>query len=263
MADNSDIAALYPPPPQYYKFFTAENVAKYNELKQDQEVSDDDISQIHDIKFLLPPKQPDKEQYRSFGELWWFQDKHVGLKESGIEQIYGETSNINKSKTENDELVPDVGDVEEIDEEEVFTKTRIEELKKMTKSVLLNFLELLGLLSKNPTLAPAKIENIRTILINIHHLLNSYRLHQSRETLIFRMQEKLAETNEEIISISQTCSNVQLKLNQLVDRIECIQQFRAAEVREKSLEPTEMQRKIKLIPKDLWQEATQSLSNDK
>ncbi len=52
------------------------------------------------------------------------------------------------------------------------------ELKKLNASLLVNFVELLRLLVEAPSEAPAKIADIRLILINFHHLLNAYRAHQ-------------------------------------------------------------------------------------
>lgn len=203
---NNEISTLYPPPPPYYKFFTPENIARYKKLKEENK-SDDEISEIPDVKFLVKPKQPQKEQYSSFGELWWFKDKIVGLKESGIEQIYPESEPITQSNDE-DEV------------EEVFTQARIDELKKMAKSLLLNYLQLIGLLVKNPSLAQNKINDIRTILINVHHLLNSYRSHQSRESLILTMQNKLNQTQKEIDTIKSTFNDVKEKLDNLVDNLQ-------------------------------------------
>lgn len=247
MADSSEISSLYPPPPPYYRFFTTENVQKYNELRKGG-ASDEEISNIHDIKFLVHPQHPEKEQYRSFGDLWWFEDKQVGLKESGIQQIYGDPEDTTKDGEEN----------ETQDEEEVFTQTRIDELKKMTKSLLLNFLELVGLLSKNPKLASVKIDNIRTILINIHHLLNSYRLHQSRETLILTMQKKLTETQESIEEIKDTCLKVESKLDLLVEKLQSVQTSQSE--KEETKEENDTTKEIYTIPKELWEEATTALA---
>jgi mediator of RNA polymerase II transcription subunit 7 len=43
-----------------------------------------------------------------------------------------------------------------------------------------------------------KVQDIRTILINMHHLINEYRPHQARETLIMMMEEQLEEMDKEI-----------------------------------------------------------------
>ena len=75
------------------------------------------------------------------------------------------------------------------------------ELKRLAKSLLLNFLELAGTLSIAPTDAAAKIADLRTIFINIHHILNEYRPHQARESAIELMQDHLDRTRRETVAI--------------------------------------------------------------
>ncbi|ODV85465.1 hypothetical protein CANARDRAFT_175928 [[Candida] arabinofermentans NRRL YB-2248] len=199
MSEQQDdlISSLYPPPPPYIKFFTNENINKVKELvKEGTPLST--IASTKDLRFLIPPEPPSRPTYRSFGDIWNFEDKFITLEESGIEQLY-------------DSLPKQVEEGEEI-----FTQERIEELKKMTKSLLLNFLEFIGLLAKNPALSYSKIEHIRIILINLHHLLNSYRLHQSREGLILKFEEKINEDLATIDKIEKTCENIENKIKMLV-----------------------------------------------
>ncbi|GME77616.1 unnamed protein product [[Candida] boidinii] len=209
MAENQEagdelVSSLYPPPPPYITFFTEDNHERLGELRREGK-TDEEISKIRDIKFLVPPSPPDRPNYRSFGDMWNFQDKPVSLEESGVPQLYESNNNVKS----------DSGDTEET-EEEVFTTERINELKKMTKSLLLNFLEFIGIISKNPTYAQEKIENIRVILINIHHLLNSYRLHQSRESLILKFEQKISEDLKSIKKINDTCDLMEKQIKRLV-----------------------------------------------
>ncbi len=191
------VSSLYPPPPPYVRFFTDKNIEKIQKLKKEGKTAEE-ISKIKDLKFLIPPNKPNKPTYRSFGDVWPFEDRFITLKESGVTQLFKGDEN------------------ENTEDEEVFTVERIQELKKLTKSLLLNFLELVGLLSKNPQHAFNKINNIQIILVNLHHLLNSYRLHQSRESLILRIEEKIRKDKETISKIEQTCENVKAKINMLI-----------------------------------------------
>jgi mediator of RNA polymerase II transcription subunit 7 len=94
---------------------------------------------------------------------------------------------------------------------------KIEELKRLLKSLLLNFLEVVGVMSVAPQEFAAKVEHIRTILINIHHLLNEYRPHQSRESLILLLENQVETKKSEIKEIEKVCLEVEEKIKELVE----------------------------------------------
>lgn len=199
-----EISILYPAPPPYYKVFTEKNVAKLNQLKQEQsldELRSNEEVESSNMKYLIPPLVPSQEVYHSFGNIWQFKDKFMSLNDAGIQQLYPDSTTVND------------------EEEDIFTIERIKELKKLTKSLLLNFLELIGLLVKNPYYINEKIEQTRVILINLHHLLNSYRLHQSREDLILRIEDKITSTLEEVEEINKTVATIEQKFEGLVEKL--------------------------------------------
>lgn len=105
----------------------------------------------------------------------------------------------------------------ELKSESEDSKFKIQELKKLLKSLLLNFLEIVGVMSVAPSEFATKVEHIRTILINIHHLLNEYRPHQSRESLILLLEKQIETKKKEIKEIEQICTDVEAKVKQLVD----------------------------------------------
>ena len=93
----------------------------------------------------------------------------------------------------------------------------------MAKSLLLNFLELVGVLSVNPEQYGRKIEDLRTLFINAHHLLNEYRPHQARETLILMMEEQLARSRAETDGIRNMKEKVDSILDGLGEQVDGLQ----------------------------------------
>lgn len=75
-------------------------------------------------------------------------------------------------------------------------------LKRLTKSVLLNFLEFVGVASIDPDGTAEKADDIETILINIHHACNEYRPHQAKEKLIQTMQTRLDQIRNETAAVN-------------------------------------------------------------
>lgn len=82
-------------------------------------------------------------------------------------------------------------------------------LKRIAKSLLLNFLELVGIMSVNPEQYQEKIQDLRTLFINFHHLLNEYRPHQARESLIQMMQNQLDRSRAETQGIMEMKEKVE------------------------------------------------------
>lgn len=199
--ETNDISILYPPPPPYIKFFVKENLDQLPKYKEEKhaaggaEVDENGEEKITSpLDFLIPPPMP-KDQYRAFGSIWQVKDRLPDLEASGLPQLY-------KKPDENNGGGPDY-------------QCKIQELRRLLKSLLLNYLELVGILSINPELFPPKVDHIRIILVNIHHLLNEYRPHQSRESLIMLLEEQLEYKKREIQHINNICQDVRDKLGKL------------------------------------------------
>lgn len=88
-------------------------------------------------------------------------------------------------------------------------------LLKISKSLLLNFLELVGILSVSPEQFEPKVEDMRNMFINAHHLLNLYRPHQARESLIMMMEEQLSRTKDEIEQMDKVKAEIEGVLENL------------------------------------------------
>ncbi|RPA74605.1 MED7-domain-containing protein [Ascobolus immersus RN42] len=164
------IDSLFPNPPSFYEHFTAENLEALKNHPAGTPLPPN-------LEYLVPPPPPTKS-YREFGAHWTIPDVLLPLKEMGVTQLYSD----------------------DIDKEGSGGKGRALELKRLAKSGLIAYLELVGLLGWSPTEANfmPKVQDIRTILINMHHLINEYRPHQARETLIMMMEEQLEQMDKEI-----------------------------------------------------------------
>ncbi len=198
---SNAISSLYPAPPPYIKFFTESNVDKLPDYVKERpapvETTSDEPVIMNELEYLIPPAMPKSQQYRAFGSVWQIKDTLPDLESMGITQLY------KKSK----------------DGEVTNYQYKIQELRRLLKSLLLNYLELVSVLTIDPSLYEAKVEHIRTILINIHHLLNEYRPHQSRESLIMLLEEQLEYKKEEIKKIEKTCEQVTQKLKQIQESL--------------------------------------------
>lgn len=90
------------------------------------------------------------------------------------------------------------------------------ELKKINASILVNFLDLVDVLVKCPDTDKRieKCNDLATLFINFHHLINELRPHQARETLrVWLCAQK--RTREEITKRLNTEMN---KMNRVLDK---------------------------------------------
>lgn len=209
MAEDDLISSLYPPPPPYVKFFTTENLDELElwKKREDEKTSDNEVeTPPGELKFLVPPKPPLGTHYRGYGNIWSFEDKLPSLKDANWEQLY----------QDNDESIT--------------SETKIKELHKLMDSLLLNFLELIGVVSVDPAKFEPKIKDISLILININHLLNTYRPHQSRESLIMLLKKKIDSKRLEIETMDKTAAKIKTRIKKLTEIDEVDYKQEASEV---------------------------------
>ncbi|KAK9383126.1 MED7 protein-domain-containing protein [Kockiozyma suomiensis] len=138
-----------------------------------------------------PPPPLPGPRYRSFGMTWDTTDALPPLSAAGIKELF---------TTSADPADPSY---------------RVSELSALTKSLLIKYLELLGLMSTAPELFPPLVEDIRTILLNMHHLLNEYRPHQARESLILMMEDQLDRKLAQTEASKQACQHMEHVLSSL------------------------------------------------
>lgn len=111
MTEESSLSSAFPPPPKQFELFTAENIEAF---KRDPESVPE-----HVARAMQPPDRP-TQPYTIFGETWQLEDRMQTLEEAGVQRLYPLDY----------DLVP--------------------ELKKLARSLLLNFLELVTIMSTTP-----------------------------------------------------------------------------------------------------------------
>ncbi|KAG0032120.1 Mediator of RNA polymerase II transcription subunit 7 [Podila clonocystis] len=179
-------SSAFPAPPYYFQRYAQPNLALLEKAKA--EPDHPDVTQAAaELPFPLlalePPPPVKSGVYWLFGRPWPIQDNLTTLEEQGCEQLYPKG---------------------EID--------RVKELKKLNHSAVFNFLELVHTLASSPQEFAAKVDQIRLIFINMHHILNEYRPHQARETMRLMMQEQLDRKKRETAAMRKTCADLKKQL---------------------------------------------------
>ncbi|CAG99357.1 mediator complex subunit MED7 [Kluyveromyces lactis] len=213
MSDKNEVSSLYPPPPPFIQFFTEENSKLFRECGKDEEkLAKCTTKQREQLKYFVKPELPRDGSYRAFGNVWKIKDELPELSQMGIEQLYRKRESVTELENgTTTEVEPSPQDSQSGTNYE----NKIQESKKLMKSLLLNFLELIGILGVDSSRYEKKLDEIRVIAINIHHLLNEYRPHQSRESLIMLFEEQLEHKRKEMEHINKVCDEVESKLAQL------------------------------------------------
>ncbi|RDH36150.1 MED7 protein-domain-containing protein [Aspergillus welwitschiae] len=215
-AQQRTLATAFAPPPPLWKHFTPDNLKRLEEIKKEASKGEDGKPQKKkwspaelraldlppELRLLVPPAIPDTGHYSVFGELQNLSTALPSLKDQGITQLYPSSS-----PADTDRQPPS---------EPSRPLNHAYYLLKISKSLLLNFLEFVGVLSVSPEQFESKVEDLRNLFINAHHLLNLYRPHQARESLIMMMEEQLSRTKEEI----QQMDKLKAEITGVLERLE-------------------------------------------
>ncbi|KYK61138.1 hypothetical protein DCS_02279 [Drechmeria coniospora] len=196
MADQEphSLASTFPNPPPFWHDFTPDKLGRIEKLRSelvDEEAAEEATplrvpNLPDDLTNLQAPPEPADGRWRVFGDQYMLDDKLPTLEDQGITNLHAAA---NESQQQ------------QLQDKDGKHYDRALELKKLSKSLLLNFLELVGVMSHNPADGEAKVKDLRTLFINLHHILNEYRPHQARESAIEMMQDHLDRTRAETAAI--------------------------------------------------------------
>jgi mediator of RNA polymerase II transcription subunit 7 len=188
MAEKPPTKANFPIPPPFYKHFTKDNIAQLRQLRKEKTESQniDDIensiatnpqeldtaSLPADLRYLVPPPPPTDGKWRTFGAQHDLHAPDPSLEDAGIEVLFPSDPSV--------KLNPQPY------------------LLSLARSLLTTFLALTGALSEDPTEYLERVTDLKTIVTNMHDLINQYRPHQARETLILMLEERIEKLRGEV-----------------------------------------------------------------
>ncbi|KAH8723023.1 mediator of RNA polymerase II transcription subunit 7 [Phaeosphaeriaceae sp. PMI808] len=199
----------FPPPPPFYQHFTAENQRRLEDIKQEAlldiitedgtptKLSPDQILALPtELRYLVPPEPPkDNEEFKVFGAV----TKANGTDSFNMTMEWiGRTLAADYTLTgwQYEQLYPSTDAASSASS----TLDRQRYLFRFLRSILVAYIELLGIVAVNPTSEhkDQKLKDILTMVTNMHALINEYRPHQARETLIREMERQLERKQKEI-----------------------------------------------------------------
>ena len=149
----------------------------------------DVLSLPAELRYLIPPPPPADNQWRTFGVTHQFDAPEQSLEDDGTEQLYPDSDEVKQSPQPY--------------------------LIALARSMLTTFLALTGILSENPELYEEQVTNLKTLVQNMHSLINQYRPHQARETLILMMEERVEKLRAEVKAIGEAGEKVDVMMRQL------------------------------------------------
>lgn len=220
MDEDGPLLNAFPDPPPFFKHFTTENLERLKETeneasngaerstdtaKASSRLSTEQILALPtELRYLIPPPPPsDNESFHVFGEAakssaannftqtMEFISKTLGsayvLSDWTYTQLYPSTDS------------PAAGPSATLHSIDA-NIDRQQYLNRFNRSIILEYLSLLGLLTLDPKgdHKNTKLKHILTLVCNMHALINEYRPHQARETLISIMEEQVRRKKAEI-----------------------------------------------------------------
>ncbi|KAF2825389.1 mediator of RNA polymerase II transcription subunit 7 [Ophiobolus disseminans] len=204
----------FPPPPPFFQHFTTENLDKLKEIQDEvrpEALTDDgtpaklSIDQIlrlpTELRYLIPPEPPaESDEFKVFGTVtsakgsdsfiktmeWISQTlaNDYTITDWTYEQLYPPTDSSSSASASTD---------------------RQRYLFRFLRSILIAYIELLGIVAVNPVSdhKEQKLRDILTMVTNMHALINEYRPHQARETLILEMEKQVKRKKMEIEGVKK------------------------------------------------------------
>ena len=182
--------APYPAPPPFWKHFTSTNLAQLQDVQSTTSSSATELKPPLPLVLtcLTPPPIPATD-YNSFGPAHLIHPSAT-LIPADDDLLFNPSTNINYSSL----------------------------LLKLTKSLLLNFLELITILSQNPNEAVEKMQDLNRLMVNVHAVINMWRPHQAREAVREMLEGMMLDGEEELRKANIARTQMDAFLQQVQER---------------------------------------------
>lgn len=220
--DEEQLTSYFPDPPPFYKHFTEKNLSQLADFKKAHGIADD-AAQLRasqllelppELRYLVPPEPPTQEaEYTVFGKKTRVHeaDNFQETAEYIRTKLWDEQTQTGWLDWKYTQLYPSSPSASDSRSESWSTLDRQSYLFRFLRSIVLSYIELLGVVAQNPT-SPRKeekLKDIMTLLVNMHALVNEYRPHQARETLIRVMEEQVERKRAEVEGVRRMGARVQ------------------------------------------------------
>lgn len=193
---SATISAAFPAPPPFYKSFTPGNLAlvaaHQEETRHAASSSPSQSANLlpEDARHLIPPPPPRDGKYRSFGVLHDISVPALPSSSSSLQQAQQSPQPRSQPPTP-------------------------QRLLAITHNILLTFLSLTHALASAPSAYAPIWDQLHALFQDAHAVVNDYRPHQARETLIAMMEAQVAKGREEGRSASEMGARVKAVLEGL------------------------------------------------
>lgn len=270
MADEEKILQPFPDPPPFFKHFTTDNLKRLQEIENEASNATESSSRVANVgpklspeqilalptelRYLVPPPPPaDDEAFRVFGETTKSSGTNKFAQDmSWIADRLGAPDHTLDDWTYN-QLYPSPSPSPSNSHSATANIDRQAYLNRFNRSLIIEHIRLLGIMALDPT-SPGKNEVLKHILnlvCNMHGLINEYRPHQARETLIRIMEEQVARKKREIEGVKQMKEKVVGVLDGFGRAVQAIGEIESGEPGE-VIKKDEQQVARREVQKDMW-----------
>lgn len=187
------LKAPFPAPPPFWKHFTTENLTRLAEHPEPSKTDDPAPKLPFDLAVLRPPPAPSAGEYRAF---------------DSPNQVHPRAD-------------PPPQEILLFDPTDPRFNPAVM-LTKLTKSLMLNFLELTTIVTEDPSERTEKIQAIRRLVINVHAVINMYRPHQARESVKEMLEGMLEDGEREM----EECERVKGRVAEFLAEVEGLKKAR-------------------------------------